>query len=111
MTVVCSEYMDPFIKNGKRPAQVGSYRPIVLTSTIEKILESPMQTACYGGLRSIQIPVTGWQVSVREFEPPTSACGCHNSSLMDFTQPSAEAPLLLSSTLVRRIIVFGVRDS
>ena len=51
------------------------------------------------------------QVSARDVVPPSSACGCHNSSLSDFSQPSADTPLLLSATVVWRTNLFGVRNS
>ena len=87
---------------------MGSYSPIALTLTMGK---DSLQTACHGGLRNIRVSVPGRQVSLRDVVPPTSACSCHNSSLMDFSQHSADAPLLPSSTLVGRTIVFGVQDS
>ena len=105
-----SAYMIPFLKKGKDPADIGSYHPIALTMTIGKFWKDSLQTACHGGLRDIQLSVPGRQVSAMDIVPPTSACGSHNSSLMDFTQPSADAPLLLSSTVVWRTIVFGIQD-
>ena len=69
----------------------------------------PPTNACHGGLRNIPLSVLGRQVSVRDVVPPTNACGCLNSSLIDFSQPSTFAPLLLSSNLVGRTIVFGAQ--
>ena len=70
-----------------------------------------MPTACHGSLRNNRLSVPGRRVFMRDVVPLTNACGCHNSSLMDFSQSGAEAPLLLSLTLVGRMIMIDVPDS
>ena len=60
---------------------------------------------------NIQPSVHGRQDSEWDVVPPSSSCRCHSSSQMDFSQPSADTPLLLSLALVGRTIVFGVTNS
>ena len=81
-----STYVVSFFKKVKDPADVGSYRPTALNSTIGKALENSLQTACHGGLRNNLLAVKGKQVSVRDVVPPNSASGYHNSSLIDFSR-------------------------
>ena len=103
-----TSYVGAFPKNMKVLVHVGSYCQIALSSTIGK---DTFLTACYGGWWYTHFSVSGSKVSVMDVVAPTSVCVCHNSYLMVISHRSDDATMLLSSTLVRRMIVFGVQIS
>ena len=91
-----------------------AWSPWLSAITISKLEKVQLEAAraITGLVRSTPVEVVLVEsqlpsISARGVVPPTNASGCHNSSQMDFSQPSADTPLLLSSTLVGRTIVFG----
>ena len=98
LAILALSVRGPVPQKGKDPADMGSYRPIVLTSTIGKALERLIASRLSWWLEEHSY-LSPWLARFyKGHSTPTSAC--HNSSLMDFSQPSVDPPLLLSPTLV-----------
>ena len=95
-----SMYVSTFLKKGEGPSRRGK---LPLNSADFDDRDGLGKIHCLSWWLEEHSALGPWQAGFRKGRiPPTSACGCHNLSFMDFSQPSADAPLLPYSTLVRR---------